>query len=398
MLEFYEQLPNLSSPESHITMGIVIYLKDLIDGNILQEVVDKLQVRFPYFYVKKSYKNNELITVPNNLPMTIRNTWDPINFNSKDSNYHLAAWKYENKRLAFEISHSLTDGVGVLPYIKSVMYLYLSKATRQTFDSTGFRLPGEAIPDSEIGNPFKDFDIDSINAPFYKRKAITDFFQFDKEKDNKKRIFYLKLPEEQVIQYCKNKDGSPNALFSVMLAKAARQYDPANEKTITIYVAINHKAILGNYDNYRPFVGDGMLDFSKSRDLNDITKDCTIARGQLMLQTQEENSLWEIKQRKLMMPILPPNIPQATIYVSYPNCRSFGPLDPYIDGLYTISSLSRITSILCEINCINKNFFLAFMQPFFSSKYFECFLKELDLIGIQHELIYDEPLRACGIE
>ena len=165
MLEYYEQLFNLSSPESHITMGIVIYLKDLIDGKILEEAVNKLQVRFPYFYVKKSYKDNELITLPNDLPMTIRNSWNPINFNSKNSNYHLAAWKYENNRLAFEISHSLTDGMGVLPYIKSVLYLYLSKKTGQTFDSTGFRLPGDMIPESEIGNPFKNLDIDSIKAP-----------------------------------------------------------------------------------------------------------------------------------------------------------------------------------------------------------------------------------------
>ena len=398
MLEYYEKLQNLSSPESHVTMGIVIYLKDLIDGDILEEVVNELQVRFPYFYVKKAYKNDELITVPNNLPMTIRNSWNPINFNSKDSNYHLATWKYENNRLAFEISHSLTDGVGILPYIKSVLYLYLSKKTGQTFDSTGFRLPGDNIPESEIGNPFKGLDIDSIKAPFYKKKPISNFFQFTKEKYDNKRVFYLKLPEEQVMQYCKNKYGSPNALFSVLLAKATRQYDPENVKTITIYVAINHKSILGNHDNYRPFVGNALLDFSKNRNLDDLTKACTIARGQLMLQTQEENSLWEIKQMKQMMPAPSPDIPQASIYVSYPNYRSFEPIDSYIDGIYTVSSLSKITSILCEINCINHNFCIAFMQPFSSTKYFECFLKELDMIGIQHDLVYDEPLRLCGLE
>ena len=398
MLEFYEQLQNLSSPKSHLSMGIVIYLKDLIDGDILEDAVNKLQVRFPYFYVKKAYENGELITIPNDLPMTIRNSWEPINFNSKNSNYHLAAWKYENNRLAFEISHSLTDGLGVLPYIKSVLYLYLSKKTGQTFDPTGFRLPGDIIPESEIGNPFKDFDIDRVNAPFYKKKAITDFFQFTNEECNSKRVFYLKLPEEQVMQYCKNKDGSPNVLFSVLLAKAARQYNPENEKTITVYVAINHKSVLGNHDNYRPFVGNALLDFSKNRNLDDLTKACTIARGQLMLQTQEENSLWEIKQMKLMAPTPSIDIPQASIYVSYPNCRSFGPIDSYIDGIYTISSLSKITNILCEINCINHNFCIAFMQDFSSTKYFECFLKELDMIGIKNELVYDEPLRVCGLE
>ncbi|MER2057107.1 MAG: hypothetical protein ABTB30_17615, partial [Clostridia bacterium] len=38
-----------------------------------------------------------------------------IRLNAEESNYHLAAWKYEGRRVAFEISHSLTDGAGVLP-------------------------------------------------------------------------------------------------------------------------------------------------------------------------------------------------------------------------------------------------------------------------------------------
>ena len=398
MLEFYEKLSNLSSSESHITMGVVVYLKDLIDGTILQEVVNELRVRFPYFYVKKAYKEGEITTEPNDLPMTIRNSWEPINLSSEISNYQLAAWKYEGKRLAFEISHSLTDGMGVLPYIKSVLYLYLSKKAGETLDPTGFKLPGDIIPESEIGNPFKNYDIDKVMAPFYQKKPINDFFQFDNEVCDNKRIFYLKLSENQVMQYCKDKDGSPNALFSALLAKAARRYDPENCKTITIYVAINHKSVLGNHDNYRPFIGNGLLDFSRDRDLNDITKDCTIARGQLMLQTQEENSLWEIKQLKLMNKTISPNIPQASIYVSYPNVRNFGSIESYIEGLYTISSLSKITSILCEINCVNHNFFVAFMQPFFSARYYECFLKELDTLGIQYERIYDEPLKVCGIK
>ena len=60
--------------------------------------------------------------------------------------------------------------------------------------------------------------------------------------------------------------------------------------------------ILGNHDNYRMFAGDVTLDFPKSRNLDDITRECTIARGQLMLQAQPENSMWKIKQLKQMLP------------------------------------------------------------------------------------------------
>ncbi len=398
MLKYYEPRLNLSSPEQLNILGVIVSLNDLVDGEILRTVVEDLRIRFPYFYIKAAYSGSDLITVPNALPMTVRNTWEPMCLNSKESNYHLAAWKYESHRLAFEIPHDLTDGAGVFPYIKSAMFLYLSRATGKTFDPAGFRLPGEAIPESETGDPFRDLNVDDVTTPLYKKKPIPDFFRLAAGMDIDKRVFYLKLPEEQVMMYCRDNDASPNVLFSVLLAKAARRYDPGQEKTITVSVATDHKQILGNHDNYRSFVGDSMLDFPKKMDLNDITRACTIAHGQLILQAQPENSLWEIEQRKRMPAAPSPAVPQASICVSYTKSRSFGPLDPYISELYIVTSLSKITDILCEVTCINHSFFLAFMQPFSSKKYIECFLKELSLAGISHKVLFSEPLRMCRIQ
>ena len=398
MLEYYEPYLNLSSPEHSNTMGVILSLHDPVDGEILRSVAEELRVRFPYFYVKVACRNNEVITVPNPLPMTVRNSWDSINFNSEDSNYHLATWKYDDRRVAFEIPHSLTDGAGVLPYIKSAMFLYLSKATGQRFNPAGFRLPGDVIPDSEIGDPFRDIDFDSVKSPLYKKELIPDFFRLVSGMDRDKRVFYLKLSESQVMEFCKKNDASLNVLFCVMLAKAARKYDPVCEKTITVSVAINHKAILGNLDNYRMFVGQAILDFPKNRDLDDIRKACTIGRGQLMLQADPENSVWDIKNRKSRLQSISFDVPQASICVSYVNDRSFGPLDPYIEEMYIVTSLSKITDMLCEVTCINHSFFLAFLQPFFSEKFLECFLEELHVVGIPCELLRSEPLQMCGID
>lgn len=165
----------------------------------------------------------------------------------------------------------------------------------------------------------------------------------------------------------------------------------------TVSVCVNRKAMLGNFNNYRMCIGEAILDFSKERDLEDLTKTCTIARGQLMLQFQPENLLWELKQMKRMLWPPSPDIARASICVSYVNSRGFGPLDPWIEELYIVTSLSKITDVLCEITCINHHFFLAFMQPFSSEKYFRCFLDELDAAGFSYERIRSEPLRMCGI-
>ena len=397
MLEFYEPILDFSAPEYQNIMGMILFLRDPVNGEILRCVVEEMRERFPYFYVKAANRGDDLVTVPNELPMTVRNTWEPIRLHSEASNYHLAAWKYEGRRLAFEIHHALTDGTGVLPYIKSTMFLYLSKVTGQAFDPAGFCLPGDVIPESETGNPFSKLDVDSVKAPLYKKKPIPDFLRLTDAADNDKTVFFMKLSEAQIMKYCRDCDSTPNVLMSVMLAKAARRLDPENEKPITVFVCVNHKAMLGVHNNYRMFTDVALLDFPKERDLEDITKACTIARGQLMLQAQPENSLWEIKQMKRMLPPPSPDIALASICVSYVNSRNFGPLDPYIDELYVVTSLSKITDILCEVTCINHHFFLAFMQPYSSGEYFRCFLKELDSTGISYEFLRSEPLRMCGI-
>ena len=411
MSEFYEPMLYLSTPDHPNTMGVLAVLKEAVDGELLREVVEELRTRFPYFYVKAESRGNDLVPVPNALSMTVRDSWAPIRLNAEESNYHLAAWKYEGKRLAFEISHSLTDGAGVLPYFKSALYLYLSRRTGQSFDPTGFRLPGDDIPESETGNPFAGLNIDGAEEPMYRKETEKDFFRLNDGTESDARVTYIKLSEAQLMQYCRDFDGSPNAFFAVMLARAARRYDSASEKTVSVAIAIDHKAMLGNRDNYRMFANIVELDFPKSRPLDDLMKACTMARGQVMLQAQPENSLWAMKQRKMLyakleqMPLemklgviaKSAGSPRWSISISYANSRTFGPLDPYIEELYMLAELG-VSDIMCEIACLNHCFFLAVGQNFSSNQFVDAFLNELASVGIDYEVMGREPLRLCGLE
>lgn len=70
MKEFYEPMLYLSTPDHPNTMGVLVKLKESVDGAILRSVVEELRVRFPYFYVKVVAEGNDLFPVPNPLPMT----------------------------------------------------------------------------------------------------------------------------------------------------------------------------------------------------------------------------------------------------------------------------------------------------------------------------------------
>ena len=410
MSEYYEPMLYLSSPGNANTMGCTVTLSEPIDGKILADSAEYLRERFPYFYVRAKKTENDIIPIPNPLPMTVRNTWEPIVFNTKASNYHLMAIKYEGKRLAVEILHALTDGAGFLPYIKSLLFVYLSRKYHITFDPTGFRLPGQEIPDTETGDPFAHLNIDAAEPPLYQKKPIEDFYRINPDHKREDHIFYLKLPEKEVMRYCRENDGSPNALLAVLLARAIRKSDPESEKTINNTIAVNHKAILGNRDNYRQFANVAEIDFPKNREDEDIERMCTAARGKLMLQTQPENSLWHAKTIKAMhekLDMMPLQMKfdmlgkasgtaRWTAAVSYTDNRSFGPLDPYIEEVYILTE-PTVIDVVIEVACVNHSFCLAFTQNYSNDYLFRAFSEELTAADIPYELSRDERHCLCDI-
>lgn len=411
--QYYDPMLYSSTSEHPNVMSITVTLTEPVDGGVLREAVEACRVRFPYFYIRAAVGDNELLPAPNMLPVTVRDTWEPINLCAGESNYHVMAFKHEGNRLAVEMVHSISDGAGLMPYVKSVLYVYLSRKTGERFDPTGFRLPGQSIPETELGDPFPGLDVDGVEAPLYQKPPIPDFYQLSDSRPAGRdhwRVFFLKLPEEKVIRYCKENDGSPNVLMSALLARAIRRVDPDSVRTITAGVAMDHKALLGNRDNYRMFANLALIDFQKGRSGDDILKTCTLARGQLMLQAQPENSLFFLKTKKKgfeQMRQLPlqakvdlmnkaMGMKRATIAVSYANSRSFGPLDPYIREVYCLGE-PAVTDILCEVACVNHSFFLGLTQSFETDDVLNAFLRELSDAGITYEIMRTEAFRLSGV-
>lgn len=51
-LFYYDPMLYLSTPEIPFVMGITATLKEPIEGEKLEEAVERLRQRFPYFYVR----------------------------------------------------------------------------------------------------------------------------------------------------------------------------------------------------------------------------------------------------------------------------------------------------------------------------------------------------------
>lgn len=119
----YESRPNALS---NTNIRFALELTEDINGEILSEAANEAIRRYPYFSVRIKIRNGSYIFIPNTLPVVVMKTKTPsAPLGSKEVNYHLNYIDYTDDTIYFNISHSITDAAGYIPFIKSVLYQYL---------------------------------------------------------------------------------------------------------------------------------------------------------------------------------------------------------------------------------------------------------------------------------
>lgn len=413
--KYYDPTVPKSTSYNPYIAGPCVTLKEPVDIEILSSVVEELRSRYPFFYGKVKVEEEDLVVEPNPLPIVVRNSWEPIHLFSKESNYHFMSIKVDGNRFAVEFSHAFSDGTGFMPYLKSLLYCYITKKTGEKLDPTGFSLPGEEIPESETGNPFESYDLDAVDLADPKPLSHDQIYRLPEKITGEKnhwQITFMQLPEDPVMAYCKKNGATPNVLFATLLAKVIRRLDPESEKVIRVGVAIDGKSIIGNMNNYRAFPEFAHLDYYKEQENDDFVATLKSKRTELKEEATVDKILRFVKGMKIGCEKLKPFplqikvdltqkafIERATsvsVVVSYVRTKSFGPLDPYIEELYGIAEPS-FEDVVCELKSLNGSFFLSYIQTFEDERFFKLFLEEMDTLGIPYEIKRKEPLRTSGV-
>ena len=108
------------------TFRITIKLKDLVDGETLRRAVDKTMERYPYFRVRLCREGDRLFLTDDPSPVPVLWTGGRIVLGSEETSGHLLAFCYWKNRLFIDAYHGLTDGGGIAPLIKTLLYYYCS--------------------------------------------------------------------------------------------------------------------------------------------------------------------------------------------------------------------------------------------------------------------------------
>jgi len=109
---------------------ITAVLKEIVLPDILQEAVNSVSGRFPYYLVKLRkgafWHYLEEVDIPPKVKSDIANPCKPIDL-KEDGGLMLRVYYYNNK-VSVEFFHALTDGYGAMIFLKTLVSEYLSRA------------------------------------------------------------------------------------------------------------------------------------------------------------------------------------------------------------------------------------------------------------------------------
>lgn len=96
----------------------------------------------------------------NSLPITVMKTRLPAApLGSEEVNYHLNSVDYADDTIYFNVSHSITDASGYIPFIRSVLYQYLIRTHDETISPETVNLPDSELLPGEFYFPKLDYQV-----------------------------------------------------------------------------------------------------------------------------------------------------------------------------------------------------------------------------------------------
>lgn len=410
----YETRPNAPT---NTNIRFALEITEDIDGEALYEAVNAAIKRYPYFSVRVKNEDGSYAFAPNSLPIAVMKTRIPAPpLGSEEVNYHLNYVDYADDTIYFNVSHSITDASGYIPFIKSVLYQYLIKTHGGSISSEGINLPGSEFFTGEFDFP-KIGSLPESDFGLYKEPQMgffpaDDYIRAMKEPDPKGSGYYcISMKQRELMKYVHSNDASPAAIVAVFMFKALAPLFP-NEDIFSAGIACNFREAVGCPNAYHSI--SSALHARYKRSYLDMPADKlgTITRGMIMLQSQPENSVIQMKKTLefyekvdslktveekrnfCLNEGLFTKGCKDTYNVSYVGQTDFGAMNGFVRSLNTLA----YGNLLVEINAIGNMFYITLNQVTNTDRYINSFLNVLNEAELSYSVSNYRVKNIAAIE
>ena len=401
------------------THRTAVTLKEPVNPFFLEKALDKAAVRFPFFSVKLKRQGEEYVLEPNPLPFVLSPEGSTVTLGTAESNYHLFAFAWEGRRFYMDGSHFITDGNGLVPFLKTILYYYLSfQHPHECFDTKQIALAGEPVPDEEADDdPYPKAMLPE--NPMGSLSRPEQIFMLEDQPKGYESMagwtsFRFLIPQKELMAFVSSIDGSPASFVASLLYKAITKLHPENRLPIVCGMQHQFRKALGRplshlcHVNVVPMVYPDRMREANLERLN------TISRGILILRASDDNDMLTVNEHirnermirgmtmaqkhEYMRKAILDGIGKNTYEVSYTGRVPWSGLDRYIENVAPYLDMTLSGGISVEIFSVGEVFSVNIMQRNDDSRYTDAFCELLRENRIQYTAEKPERFRLCGFQ
>lgn len=402
------------------TFRLTMKLKDMVDGRILRKAVDDAMERYPYFRVRLRADADAVFFEENTAPVPVLNTKQRITLGSEQTSGHLMAFAYWKNRLYIDAYHGLTDGGGIAPLIKTLLYYYCSAYYEQPLSAEGIRLKDSVISPDEWEDPAaRPVPDDRViragkwSAPAFQ---LEDGGTVRLTQDSV--VYNIRIPEKEFMQFNISNDGSPASVVALLLARTVDAFRPDGADPAVIAMCVNQRRALKAPLAHQSLVGDVRLPFTDKIRTLPFGTQATCFRGMVALQSDDDMVLREIREyQELVGRLEKMESPEerraycagrmkalsrcVTAVVSYVGKASLGDAERYVQEYEALPSTalpSVHVPLIVEMSAVNGYFFINFIQYFNEPDHFLLFIRQLRENGLNYDVLNLDEARYPRME
>lgn len=395
------------------TFKLVIVMNSPIDHAVLSHSVAKAMERYPYFCISVEKEGNEILLRSNPRPVTVFDDDRCVILGSEESNRHLISFGCKDNKIILNASHYIADGMGIIPVVKTVLYLYTSAIYGdEGFDTANIRLPGDPVPETEYAYPFPDKPIDI--EPLVARKPLDEVYTLDGDAFDGDGLYayHLRVPQKLLMSKANTTDGSPVSFFSVLLYRALCRLDSELDLPVVAHVQHQYRAALRapmTHDSIVRYIPATLPPRVKSFD---VELQNTVFRGQIIIESEPGAAINSVNQLLMALPdgeevsledkmasmskYVNDSISKKTFGISYVGRMDWSGLERYVEDMHAyIGEKQGRSMLLIEVSTIGEDFSLNFMQSGRGERYVEAFADQLRELDIPIRIVGEDRYTLC---
>ena len=394
---------------SHMLRAKVI-LKERVDLSLLTKAVQKAKERYPYFCKKVLRRGDDYEIVFNEAPAPVYEGSKGICLGSDEANGHFFSVCCKDRSIRVDLYHSMADMKGMMPFLTTVIYLYLKEKYGIALSSEGILVPGEDIPAAEYADPFEKLIITEDMLPLSRLKPVKNFFPDTRYAKGPGRInCHLRISESDLMRLVKSNDASPSVVIPYFLKETINRLFP-DRGGLPVACGVSHslRDICAGEENNLDQVTMLSLRYDDRMDALPMETQLTCSRGQIILQSDPQNMLYDIKTKALFANRLDSlktaeerralykNSPQQvinnpeTFASSYIGRINWGSIEPFIEDIF-LSCSALVSPLMTVCVPVNGYFDICFIQRDNTDIYAKTFVSLLTQRGIKAEIVETEP-------